>query len=161
MRIDLVLCLPRESLTLPVIRHIVRCALQELGVTSDSIDDVALALSEACTNVIEHSGVDDEYEVQLTIGDSVCDIKVVDTGRGFDSASLPTGMAAGTEEQGRGLALMAALVDAIQFESRPSAGTVVHLVKHLEMDGDGPLGSLLARQADNPDGADGQRPDSP
>ena len=72
MRIDLELCLPRDAMTLPVIRHVARCALKELGVTPSAVDDVGLALTEACTNVVKHSGVDEAYEVHLLVSDNVC-----------------------------------------------------------------------------------------
>ena len=137
------ICLPRDSATLPVIRHIAVCALGELGVVPTAIDDVALALTEACTNVVKHSGADDEYEVHLVVSDDVCEISVVDSGRGFDASLLTRGMAPGSAEQGRGLALLSALVDGVRFESRPEVGTVVHLVKQLDIVDDGPLDRLL------------------
>ncbi len=142
------ICLPRDVRTLPVVRHIAICALGELGVAPVAIDDVALALTEACTNVVKHSGADDEYEVHLVVADDICEISVVDTGRGFDSSVLTRGMAPGSAEEGRGLALLSALVDRVRFESRPEAGTVVHLVKQLEIVGDGPLDQLLSPPPD-------------
>lgn len=140
MRVNLVVCLPRDDATVPVLRHIAGCSLTELGVVPDVIGDVTLALTEACANVVRHSGVDDEYEVQLTVEDGWCEISVVDTGHGFDSTTLAVAMAGLAEEQGRGLALMQALVDDVRFESRPEAGTIVHLVKQLPVLADGPLG---------------------
>jgi len=139
------ICLPRDALTLPVVRHIAMCALGELGVAPTAVDDVALALTEACTNVVKHSGVDDEYEVHLVVTDNVCEISVLDAGRGFDSSTMVNEMAPGSAEQGRGLALLSALVDGVRFESRPEAGTVVHLVKELEIVRDGPLRHFIAR----------------
>lgn len=142
MRITLLLCLPRDSATLPVVRHIAGCALKELGVETEAIEDVELALTEAAANVVKHSGADDEYEVHLVIEDKLCEIRVVDTGHGFDSA-VGVAMAAPAEEQGRGMALIAALVDSVHFESHPEAGTVVHLVKDLSLRPDGPLQRLV------------------
>ena len=139
MRVNIVLCLPRDDSTVPMLRHIAVCALTELGVVPEIIDDVALAVTEACANVVRHSGVDDEYEVRLSLENAWCEISVVDTGHGFDSASLGVAMATSSEERGRGLALMKALVDDVRFESRPEAGTVVHLVKDLPILADGPL----------------------
>lgn len=143
VRISLVLCLPRDAATLPVVRHIAVAALEELGVDPEAIDDVALALTEASANVVKHSGAGDVYEVHLTIENSQCEIRVVDTGRGFDSASLAVAMAAPSQEQGRGMALISALVDSVRFESRPEAGTIVHLVKDLSLRPDGPLRRLV------------------
>jgi len=137
------LCLPRDSSTLSVVRHIAAAALNELGVVEETIDDVTLALTEAAANVVKHSGADDQYEVHLVIENSVCEIRVVDAGRGFDSASLGVAMAGPSAEEGRGMALMAALVDSVRFESRPEAGTIVHLVKDLDLRPDGPLERLV------------------
>lgn len=137
------LCLPRDSSTLPVVRHIAAYALDELGVDAEAIHDVALALTEAAANVVKHSGAGDQYEVYLVVEDRQCEIRVVDTGHGFDSASLGVAMAGPSDERGRGLALMAALVDSVHFESRPEAGTIVHLVKDLDLRPDGPLERLV------------------
>ena len=144
MRISLMLCLPRDSSTLPVVRHIAAYALEELGVDQEATQDVALALTEAAANVVKHSGAGDQYEVHLVLEDKLCEIRVVDTGHGFDSSSLGVAMAGPSEEQGRGMALMAALVDSVHFESRPAAGTIVHLVKDLTLRPDGPLERLAA-----------------
>lgn len=143
MKISLMLCLPRDSSTLPVVRHIAAFALEELGVDSEAIGDVALALTEAAANVVKHSGAGDEYEVHLDLENHLCEIRVVDTGHGFDSTSLGMAMAGPSDEQGRGMALMAALVDSVHFESRPEAGTIVHLVKDLSLRPDGPLDRLV------------------
>ena len=137
------LCLPRDSSTLSVVRHITASALEELGVVSEEIGDVILALTEAAAIVVKHSGADDQYEVHLVIENNVCEIRVVDSGRGFDSDSLGVSMAGPSEERGRGMALMAALVDSVRFESRPEAGTIVHLVKDLALRPDGPLRRLV------------------
>jgi len=144
VRISLLLCLPRDSSTLPVVRHIAAAALRELGVEAEPIDDVSLALTEAAANVIKHSGAGDKYEVHLILENHTCEIRVVDTGHGFDSNSLGVSMAEPSEEQGRGMALMAALVDSVHFESRPEDGTVVRLVKDLDLEPDGPLKRLVA-----------------
>jgi serine/threonine-protein kinase RsbW len=137
------LCLPRDSSTLSVVRHIAASALEELGVVSEEIGDVVLALTEAAANVVKHSGADDQYEVHLVIENNTCEIRVVDSGRGYDSDSLGVNMAGPSEERGRGMALMAALVDSVRFESRPEAGTIVHLVKDLSLRPDGPLRRLV------------------
>lgn len=137
------LCLPRDSSTLSVVRHITASALEELGVVAEEIGDVILALTEAAANVVKHSGADDQYEVHLVIENHTCEIRVVDSGRGFDSDNLGVNMAGPSEERGRGMALMAALVDSVRFESRPEAGTIVHLVKDLSLRPDGPLRRLV------------------
>ena len=124
------LSLPRDARTIAVARHICRQTLRELGVHAECVGDIEVALTEACTNVLDHSGPGDEYDVELTLTEHDCVIRVVDTGKGFD-AEAPRTPTDERAESGRGIALMHALVDRVRFESRPEDGTVVHLEKHL------------------------------
>jgi len=133
MRISLALSLPRDAATIPVARHIARDALREAGVTDDCTSAIEVALTEAATNVVRHSGDEDEYEVAVSVTAEHCTIRVVDTGRGFDFSSLGSTAAEPTAEQGRGMELMRTLVDQVVFESKPEAGTIVHLEKHLDL----------------------------
>src|SRR5687768_3781145 len=127
MEITLALNLPRDGLSVPVARRIVDTSMRTVGVSDDCVDSVALALTEACTNVLKHSGPGDEYEVTVRLDDDVCSITVTDVGRGFDFASLADGDADSQAERGRGVQLMRLLVDKVQFTSKPSEGSVVHL----------------------------------
>ena len=147
MQVKYSLHLPREALTVPVARRLCRGALEELGITPRCLHDVALAVTEACANVIEHSSDnDDEYEVAVIVDDTRCQIQVIDTGRGFDHESLGGEVAEASAERGRGISLMRALVDNVSFESRPRAGTIVHLVKTLELTDNSPLHNLGGRR---------------
>ena len=137
MQIILSLTLPRDEYTIPVARHIVKNALTEVGVSEECTGDIEVALSEACTNVVKHSGPGDEFKVSLELDPEVCIIRVIDTGHGFDSDSLDEKSDL-SAERGRGVELMRALVDRVKFESKPETGTIVHLEKALDL-GDGSL----------------------
>jgi serine/threonine-protein kinase RsbW len=130
MELSLALTLPRDEQTVAVARHIVRNALRRVGVAAACVHDVELALSEACTNVLLHSGPGDQYVVRLDLEDERGVIRVVDVGHGFDSAKLQRG-ALPEAERGRGLGLMQALVDRVDFTSRAEEGTIVTLEKAL------------------------------
>ena len=130
MQLVLAVCLPRDDYSIPVARHIVRDALREIGVTEDCVNDITVAQSEACTNVVDHSGPGDEYEVRVEISDERCMISVVDTGHGFDSSAAGGGSDP-RSERGRGIQLMRALVDEVHFVSDPDSGTAVRLEKAL------------------------------
>jgi serine/threonine-protein kinase RsbW len=131
MHLVLSVCLPRDRTSIPVTRHIIVDALREVGVTEECAHDVAIAQSEACTNVIDHSGPGDEYEVRVEIDGARCVISVIDTGHGFDEASVAES-ADPDSERGRGIQLMRALVDKVHFVSDPDSGTAVHLEKALQ-----------------------------
>jgi serine/threonine-protein kinase RsbW len=138
VRLEIALCLPNEASTVAVVRDVVVGALRRLSVSTSDVDDIRLALSEACTNVIEHSGADDEYEVRLEVDDERCEIRVVDSGRGLDFAAVERGWPDPMSPRGRGLAIISSVVDGAEFSSEPEAGTMVRLVKRLSPKGSAP-----------------------
>jgi serine/threonine-protein kinase RsbW len=58
---------------------------------------------------------------------------VLDRGDGFDAATVRY-QEDDDAESGRGLTLMRALVDNLNFVSEPKVGAVVHMVKRLDYD---------------------------
>ena len=142
MLLDVVVCLPKEGETIGYIRRVATTALHALGVTQECIDDICLALSEACTNVVVHAVLDDEYEVRLQIYEQKCAISVKNTGDGFDAAALHNVMPDPSSPRGRGVAIMWALMDQVDFTSETEAGTIVSLLKTLIIEPDGLLGRL-------------------
>jgi serine/threonine-protein kinase RsbW len=124
------------------VRTICRDAMHRLGVTADCQGDVALALTEACANVVQHAGGESEYEVQIEFCGALCHIRVVDRGRGIDLRDSSRTETILDQDSGRGIVLMRLLVDRIAFESEPEDGTVVHLQKLLELEDDAVLAAL-------------------
>ncbi len=114
--------------------------------TDDCVGDISLALSEACTNVVDHAVAGDEYEVRLQIDEQSCIISVTNTGPGFDAAALVNVMPDPSSARGRGVAIMRAFMDQVDFRSEPEAGTIVHLVKTLSIDPDSPLARLRRKR---------------
>ncbi len=73
----MVLYLPRDAASVPVSRQVLDGCLGTLGVTPDTRADIALALTEACANVIQHAGPGEEYLVQLSARNGRCAIEVI------------------------------------------------------------------------------------
>jgi serine/threonine-protein kinase RsbW len=142
VKLDVALCLPQEVETVALIRSVVTDTLVKLGVTTECVDDIRLALSEACTNVIAHAGVRDEYEVRLQVDNERCQIRVINTGGGFDAEALTGEMPDAGSARGRGVAIMRAVMDQVDFISEPEAGTIVHLSKALMVEPGGALDRL-------------------
>lgn len=137
LEVNVSLTLPRDEMTVPVARHLCDFALQELGVTAQCRADVALALTEACTNVVEHSVDDHPYAVNITFDEQQCSIRVVggdDTD--VDLAELERGERRDGlhAERGRGVELMHRLVDRVAFTSAPEDGVIVQMHKQLEFE---------------------------
>jgi serine/threonine-protein kinase RsbW len=147
VEINLVLYLPRDTASVPVTRQVLDGCLETLGVTPDTRADIALALSEACANVVQHAGPGDEYEVQARARNGRCAIQVVNTAS-RDHAPRPDGSGTGAgegdgialtgdpvpapAESGRGLKIINAVVDNLQLTRSKSEGTIVHFEKTLD-----------------------------
>ena len=149
LEVNLTLCLPTDQLSVPVVRHICSYALEEVGVRAECLSDISLALTEACTNVLDHVATSgDAYEVHIGIDDERCTIRVKDAGPGFDfEARTNEPRVDGAAESGRGLELIRELVDRVKITSVPEDGMIVHLEKELEFDEDHPVRKALV-QAD-------------
>jgi serine/threonine-protein kinase RsbW len=135
MEINMTLHLPRDAASVPVSRQVLDSCLATLGVTPDTRADIALALSEACANVIQHAGPGEKYEVQVSAKDCRCAIEVVNT----NGEPVRVGVIAGTSdpvseyaEHGRGLKIIDAVADNLQLTGNESQGTIVHFEKTLQ-----------------------------
>ncbi len=110
----------------------------------ERIDDLKLAVSEACTNAIEaHGAISTDERVLLlcsTDGGTV-EVSIQDRGGGFDPSQLPdhppvTDPDRLKFERGLGIPLIRALVDEVQFSSS-EGGTAVRLLMRPSRDHDG------------------------
>lgn len=123
--------LPVDSDSVPFVRGLCRQALEHRGVQQAVIDEIALALTEACADVVQHAGEHGRYEVAVAIDDRLCRISVVDDGEGFDPAELSARDEGSPRDDGRGLLLMQALVDRLDFRHEPDGRHRVTLEKRL------------------------------
>jgi serine/threonine-protein kinase RsbW len=162
-----------EALSVPVMRRVLGDTLRGFGVDEDSVYDILLAATEACTNVLRHSGRDvPGYTVMTSLGPVGCQVEVADEGAGTALAgtalagaalagaalaeaalahegavpSVPRSRSAIADlpESGRGMAVMRACVDKVTLDSSPERGTVVTLRKHIRWSSDAPLRQLRA-----------------
>lgn len=130
---NLQLSLPRDARFVGLLRNVAGCVFADIGAPEAASDDIKLALTEACANAVRHAVGSNEYSVGFSIDADGCEIQVVDLGPGFDGASVAEGDGGHPDdvdtEGGRGVLLMEALMDDLQF-SRQDSGTSVTLRKY-------------------------------
>jgi len=115
--------------------------LAVLGIASrmpfsyDEVEDVRLAVGEACTHAVERAG-DEPAKIHITsrITPGALTIDVVDDIREGTRPAQPSEdtqmlAEAGVDQQGLGALLMEILVDEVQIDATPS-GTRVRLTKY-------------------------------
>jgi anti-sigma regulatory factor (Ser/Thr protein kinase) len=96
------------------------------GLDADSCYEFVYAVNEAVTNAIRHGASDEQGMIHLSI---VADAdRLTFTVRDRGTFVTPVVDNTKTAERGRGLALMADLVDDVQLHIEPG-GTTVHLSK--------------------------------
>jgi serine/threonine-protein kinase RsbW len=112
-------------------RQVLGDTLRRLGVDEDSVADILLAASEACTNVIQHAARSvGDYVVATTVDTARCRIEIIDSG-GEVCRHPARQRVAPTSESGRGFEVMRACVDDVRLCSAPGRGTIVILDKVL------------------------------
>lgn len=131
------------ELTLPMVPDIEIAAARaagnlarELGMSSESIDEMAHAMIEACINAREHSGsADGRIYVRISgtsPGEGIAriDIWITDHGRGFDvsEARSRRQKLGAVHKRGWGLQIIEAHVDEVAITTSPE-GTTIHMVK--------------------------------
>lgn len=121
--------LPRDAVTIPILRKLCARSLEVVGADDAVIDDVALALTEACANVLKHVQTGDVFEVLVGFDEARAFLDVIDHGAGFDPELISD--PGPDDESGRGLKLMKELMDSVHFDTASGSGTTVHLEKAL------------------------------
>jgi serine/threonine-protein kinase RsbW len=114
---DIRLTLPARPENVAVVRHVLGGLAEALRLPDDVVDDVRLAVTEACTNVVRHAYVD-EGTIDVVVrprGDAL-EVVVSDTGRGI-------GQSPDTDGPGLGLPLIAALTDSLEVQRSVGAGS--------------------------------------
>jgi serine/threonine-protein kinase RsbW len=135
--------LRREAASVPFARRLLLGTMETVGVERATAYDLAVALSEACANAVQHGGGSprsgEDYRVTAYLNSDMCRIEVTDNGVGFPSpehssrynAPLPRIDPVRTEN-GRGLFIIEALADHVRFRNEPGNGAVVSFDKILK-----------------------------
>jgi serine/threonine-protein kinase RsbW len=108
----------------PLVRHALRGLLSGLDVADEVIADIALAVTEACTNAVVHAypNGDGEGSIQVVashVGDSLV-VTVRDHGGGMSPRVDTPGL-------GVGLPVIAAIAESVEIGSPDDGGTEVRM----------------------------------
>ena len=98
--------------------------------------DIGLAVQEAVTNAMCHGNLLDRTKkvaVRLELHDDRLAVEVDDEGAGFDPTVVPDPCAEENlmKPSGRGILLVKALMDEVEFLDRPGGGTRIRMTKYL------------------------------
>jgi len=122
-----------EANSIPRARHALRALAEAGGATAPQLDDIALASSEAITNVVRHAyvGIKGDVHVRARITPRRLCIVVTDDGVGLAPIAADDGLGlahiATDPGVGRGIDVMRHVSDAMSLEDRPGGGVEVRM----------------------------------
>ncbi|TML03281.1 MAG: ATP-binding protein [Actinobacteria bacterium] len=102
--------------------------------SQETLSDLKLALTEACTNSVRHAyreGRAGTVEIVYQIEPDRLVVEVADDGRGFVPAELAGGGNGDLSEGGLGIAIIRAVADEVEIGERESGGSRLRFVKFL------------------------------
>jgi serine/threonine-protein kinase RsbW len=129
---DVRLTLPARPENVSVIRHVLGAFAESLRLPDDLVEDLRLAVTEACTNVVRHAYPPDHagpVEVSIQPLEEHVTVVVSDHGRGIGTSSDTTG-------PGLGLPLIAAIAEAVDLQPVPGGGSRVAMTFSRQRRGD-------------------------
>src|SRR4051794_1642011 len=118
---DVKLTLPARPENVSVIRHVLGAFAEALRFDDELVEDLRLAVTEACTNVVRHAYPPHQagpVEISIQPLEEHVSVIVSDHGRGIGTSSDISG-------PGLGLPLIAAIADEVDLQPVPGGGSRV------------------------------------
>jgi serine/threonine-protein kinase RsbW len=115
---DFRLTIPADPRNVALVRRLVECVGDTLGMPDGVVEDVRLAVTEACTNVVRHAYEEGEGAIDVVVRSRAETLEVVisDEGRGM-------GPSPDTRGPGLGLPLISALADKVELRPGGHGGS--------------------------------------
>jgi serine/threonine-protein kinase RsbW len=115
---DVRLTLPARPASIAVARHVLGALAAAVGLPPHVCDDIRLAVTEACTNVVRHAYHHEPGHIAVSarsVGDAL-QIVVSDSGQGIGPSPDARG-------PGFGLGLISTLADRLEIDHAPGEGS--------------------------------------
>ena len=132
------LVIQSQTERLSSVREFVSEAARQHGFDEETVNKIALAVDEACTNVIKHAyryAPDKNIEIRISSNKTSFEVTIYDTGIAFSPDAVPTpDMGQYLREYrrgGLGMYLMRSLMDKVEYTARPGKRNEVHMIKFL------------------------------
>ena len=112
------LTLPARAENVALVRQVCGCIAEARSLPDHLVEDMRLAVTEACTNVVRHAydGVPGDIEITISPDPDRLTIVVCDQGRGISPSVDKNG-------PGLGLPLINALTDGLEIDHAPERGS--------------------------------------
>lgn len=129
------LSIPNKAEYVSVIRLTVTAIANRMGFDIEKIEDIKVAVAEACTNAITHGKNDiDSFTVDFLIDEEKLMITVCDNGKGCSTNCIKSPDLTLLNEGGLGVFIIKSLMDDVVINSDLGKGTSITMTKFLGED---------------------------
>jgi serine/threonine-protein kinase RsbW len=132
------LTIKSETDQLTDVRQFVSDRAREHGFVDDDVNKIAIAVDEACTNIIKHGynfSPDHAIDIEIRRDAGNFEITIADTGKRFDPKSIATPdmkeYLSHYRRGGLGVYLMKRIMDTVEFDTRADRN-ILRMVKTLQ-----------------------------
>lgn len=126
------LSIPANPEFVSIVRLTASVIANSIGFDFEEIEDIKVAVSEACNNAVIHSEGEDNFEIKFIkeIGKIV--IVVKDNGNGFDFGDYSSPNLKNPSDHGLGIFVIKSLMDRVEVKSSKEKGTEIKMYKNLQ-----------------------------
>jgi serine/threonine-protein kinase RsbW len=121
--------IPSKAEWVAVARLAVAAVANRLNFSIEDIEDVKLAVAEACTNCIQHAEGSDQIQITCETGPEGLTVRVRDFGQGTRPEGIRSRRADEPTVGGLGVFLIRSLMDSVEYDVHPDSGTNLVMTK--------------------------------
>lgn len=121
--------IPSKAEWVAVARLAVAAVANRLNFSIEDIEDVKLAVAEACTNCIQHASGSDQIEITCETEPDGLTVRVRDYGQGTHPEAIASRRISEPRVGGLGVFLIRSLMDSVEYDVHPERGTNLVMTK--------------------------------
>ncbi|WP_347561291.1 ATP-binding protein [Senegalia massiliensis] len=130
------LSMPNKAEYVSLIRLTASSIANRIGFNIDEIDDIKVAIGEACANAIRHGckNINDTYDIEFFAHNDKIEIQIKDTGKEKANVCIKEPNIEELSEGGLGLFIIRTLMDDVKIKTTEGKGTIIRMMKMLGVD---------------------------
>lgn len=125
------LCIPSKAEWVAVARLAVAAVANRLRFSIEEIEDVKLAVAEACTNCIQHASGSQQIQITCETEAHGLTVRVRDFGKGTSPEQIRSPRVPDERVSGLGVFLIRSLMDSVEYDVHPEHGTNLVMTKRV------------------------------
>lgn len=125
------LSIPNKAEFVSVVRLTLVAIANRVGFNIEEIEDMKVAIAEACTNAITHGKKTpaESIDIRFTLKEKSLEIEVKDNGKGCEVEKIKDPKIEELNENGLGIFIIRSLMDDVIIHSEPDQGMTITMTK--------------------------------